>query len=63
MQLFEGYEAKIEETNNLLKSSVIAQVDRSLLEAMRRSQEHTNETAKAIREDTDAIIRRLGQNL
>jgi hypothetical protein len=62
-QLLESYESKTEETNKLTKASIFAHVDKNTLDALRRSQEHTNESLKSIRQDTEIMLRRLGSNM
>lgn len=62
-QLLEGYEAKSEEANKMVRASIFAHVDKNTLDALRRSQEHTNESLKSMRQDTETMLRRLGANM
>ena len=38
-------------------------MDRNTLDALQRSQDHTNELLKSAREDTESMLRRLGANM
>lgn len=62
-QLLEGYETKAEESLKLTQASIFAHVDKNTLDALRRSQEHTNESLKSMRGDVDTMLKRLGANM
>ena len=62
-QLLEAFEAQQTENHNSLQARVFAHVDRNTLDALQRSQDHTNEIMKSARADTESMLKRLGANM
>ena len=59
----EAFEAQQTENHNSLQARVFAHVDKNTLDALQRSQDHTNEMLKSARADTESMLRKLGANM